>query len=122
GRPGDPGAARMNGWAVMALVVLGAAKPPVTALAFAPDGKSVLVGSQAGLEQRSWPTLDHVRTLPTALAHVHDLAFAPDGKSLAAVGGAPAKKGTIELYSWPEGKLSRSASTGKDLLLAVDWR
>jgi WD40 repeat protein len=115
----------VNGWAAATVVLLSAGqgtKPPVTALAFAPDGKSVLVGSQSGLEVRSWPALGKVCALPTALAHVHDLAFSPDGKALLAAGGAPAKQGTVELYGWPEGKLLARASPSKDLLLAAQWR
>src|SRR5262245_55211599 len=81
------------------------AAPPVTAVAFTPDGRSVVVGSQAGLEVRTWPELERVRTLATELAHVHDLAFAPDGKSLAAAGGAPAQSGVVELFRWPDGGL-----------------
>lgn len=96
--------------------------PPITALAFAPDSNTVLVGSQSGIEERTWPTLTKVRSLPTKLAHVHDLAFSPDGKSLLAAGGAPAKRGTLELYAWPTGKLLAQASPSKDLLLAITWR
>src|SRR5262245_18265635 len=95
--------------------------PPVTALAFAPDGKSVLVGSQAGVEVRGWPDLKPVRSLPTELAHVHDLAFAPDGKTLAVAGGEPAEKGGVELFRWPEGDLLRRVSPHKDLVYAVAW-
>ena len=96
--------------------------PPVTALAFTPDGEAVVVGSQAGLEVRSWPELSHVRTLPTELYHVHDLAFSPDGKNLAVVGGAPADSGTIELFGWPAGELLRRDSPHSDLIYSVDWR
>src|SRR4051794_28726627 len=81
--------------------------PPITALACSPDGKAIVVGSQAGLVVRSWPALDRPRPLPTALSHVHELAFSPDGKTLAVVGGTPGKRGTIELYAWPEGKRLR---------------
>jgi WD40 repeat protein len=98
------------------------AAPPVTALAFAPDGKSVVVGSQAGLEVRTWPELKQARTLATELIHVHDLAFAPDGKTLAAVGGAPAKRGTVELYRCPDGELLHRTSPHRDLICAVGWR
>jgi WD40 repeat protein len=98
------------------------AAPAVTALAFAPEGLSVIIGSQAGLEVRTWPELKRVRTLPTELAHIHDLAFAPDGKTLAAVGGAPAQRGVVELYRWPEGKLLYRVSPHRDLIYAVDWQ
>ena len=35
-----------------------AAAPPITALAFAPGGDAVVVGSQAGLSVLSWPGLE----------------------------------------------------------------
>ena len=36
-------------------------EPPVTALAFAPDGKELIAGSQAGIETRAWPVLGVLR-------------------------------------------------------------
>jgi WD40 repeat protein len=102
----------------------GPPRPPITALAISPDGKSAVVGSQAGLKVLPWPGLDEGKAsaLPTRLAHVHDMAFSPDGKALAAVGGRPARRGTIELYRWPGGKLLRRADVSKDLLYGVSWR
>ena len=38
------------------------------------------------------------------------------------IGGTPGRRGTIELYTWPEGKLLRRANPSKDLLYAVTWR
>lgn len=107
-------------WLVLAM--LPGAAPPVTAVAFAPGGTEVVVGSQAGLEVRTWPELKPVRVLKTELDHVHDLAFSPDGKTLAAAGGTPAKRGTVELYRWPSGELLRRFSPHRDLVYAVDWR
>jgi WD40 repeat protein len=94
----------------------------VTALAVAPDGKSVVVGSQAGIEVRSYPTLESTRTLPTEIPNVHDLAFSPDGKTLAVAGGVPGKRGRIEFFSWPEGKLLRTATVHRDCVYKVAWR
>ena len=67
---------------ILALALLLAPPAPVTALAISPDGKLVVVGSQAGVEVRSYPALDPTRTLPTEIPNVHDLAFSPDGKFL----------------------------------------
>ena len=94
----------------------------MTALAFAPDGKSVLVGSQAGIEQRSWPGLAPVANLPTRLTNILDMAFSPDGKMLAVVGGEPAVRGTIELWDWPSGELLRRFSPHQDVIHGVSWR
>ncbi len=97
------------------------AAPPVTAAAFSPDGKRVVLGSQAGIEVRSWPELKTESRLTTELSHVHDLAFAPDGKTLLAAGGSPAKSGTVEVLSWPDGKLVRRVTEHKDLVYRVAW-
>ncbi len=99
-----------------------AAAPPITALAFAPDGKTVVVGSQAGLEVRTWPELNSARMLPSELVHIHDVAFAPNGTILAAAGGTPGKRGVVELYQWPEGKLHKRLSPHRDLFYGVAWR
>lgn len=97
------------------------AAPPITAAAFAPGGTAVVLGSQAGVEVRSWPDLKHVRKIDTELAHVHDLAFSPDGTAVAAAGGHPADQGAVELTSWPEGKRLRRMAKHKDLVQAVAW-
>lgn len=97
------------------------AAPPITAAAFAPDGKQVILGSQEGLEVRSWPELKVVSHLKTELSHVHDLAFSPNGKLLLVAGGSPAKSGVVELLSWPEGKLIRRVAEHRDLIYRVAW-
>lgn len=110
---------------LLALVLLAgpaAAAPPVTALAVAPDGKSILVGSQAGLEVRSYPALESTRTLPTEIPNLHDLTFSPDGKTLAVAGGIPGKRGIVEFFSWPDGKRLRSAALHRDSVYKVAWR
>lgn len=104
------------------LLALLAPAPPVTALAVAPDSKSVVVGSQAGVEVRSYPSLEPLRTLATELPNVHDLAFSPDGKTLAIAGGVPAKRGGVEFFSWPEGKRLRDAALHRDCVTKVAWR
>src|SRR5262245_28755711 len=98
-----------------------AAEPPVTALAFTPDGKSVLVGSQSGVQVRSWPELRIVKSLQTDLSHVHDLAFSPDAGTLAIAGGSPGETGMLELVGWPDGTLLHRKTLHKDIIHAVAW-
>jgi WD40 repeat protein len=98
-----------------------ASDPPITAIAFAPDNKHVLTGSQAGVHVRTWPDLKPHRSIKTELANVHDLAFSPDGKVLAVAGGSPAEKGIVELFQWPVGKLLHRLSPHKDVIHAVAW-
>jgi len=98
-----------------------AAEPPITALAFAPDGKSLLAGAQSGIVQLSWPELKRAGSIKTDLAHVHDLTFSPRGDLLAAAGGSPADVGAVEVFSWPEGKLKYRVEPHSDLVYCVAW-
>lgn len=100
----------------------GAAAPPVTSVAFAPDGESVVVGSQAGLSVRSWPGLEPLQELETGLVNLHDLEFSPDGRYLAAAGGTPSEEGLVEIFSWPQGERVSVCSGHSDCVLGVSWR
>lgn len=97
------------------------AEPPITALAFAPDGEAVVVGSQRGLDLFSWPELKRIRTLKTQLPQIHDVIFSPDGQKLAIVGGVPAEEGMTEIFSWPNGKSLFQRTTHEDLIFAAAW-
>jgi len=99
-----------------------AAQPPVTAIAFAPDGRSVVVGSQAGLTIHRWPDLKRQKKLDTKIANVHDLAFSPNGRSLAVAGGTPAEEGLVEVFAWPSGDSSSVFKGHEDSVLAVAWK
>jgi WD40 repeat protein len=103
------------------LGLVAGAEPPVTAIAFTPDGQSVLVGSQSGVVVHSWPELQRQRSLETRLLSIHDLAFSPDGSRLAAAGGFPAEQGLVEIFSWPGGESLLSLDSHTDSVLAVDW-
>ncbi|MCZ6795015.1 MAG: WD40 repeat domain-containing protein [Planctomycetota bacterium] len=98
-----------------------ATAPPVTALAFSPDGREVLVGSQRGIEVRSWPGLEPRRRLETELRHVHDLRFSPDGERVAAGGGKPAEEGAVEVFGWPDGRRLYRRVPHEDLVYGVAW-
>jgi WD40 repeat protein len=99
-----------------------AIRPPITAIAVTPNKAAVVVGSQSGVEVRSWPSLEQVTTLPTELANIHDLAFSPDGKILAVGGGHPAVEGGVELFRWPAKELIRRVNPHDDAVYAVSWR
>ena len=99
-----------------------AAEPPITAIAFAPDGESVVVASQAGLFVRDWPDLRPVRELSTSLVNTHDMAFSPDGVSLAVAGGTPSEAGLAQILAWPAGESSAVLHGHDDSVLAVGWK
>ncbi len=98
------------------------AQPPITALALAPDGTSVVAGSQQGLELLAWPALERVAWLPTELVNVHDVSFSPDGTRLAIAGGAPGERGEVELFEWPQRKRILHSAVGQDVIYSVQWR
>ncbi|MEQ8785853.1 MAG: hypothetical protein RIC55_06125 [Pirellulaceae bacterium] len=98
-----------------------AAEPPIIAAVFAPDGKTVVVGSQAGIEVRSWPKLAPLRKIKTGLSHVHHLAFSPRGKTLAAAGGAPREGGEVELHDWASMSSPILARVHDDLAYQLAW-
>jgi WD40 repeat protein len=92
---------------------------PITALVW--NEKEILIGSQGGLEVRSWPELKTLRKLPTELSSVHDIAFSSDATKLFVVGGRPGQSGAIEIYHWPKGDVALRATPNKDVIYAVAW-
>ena len=111
-------------FAVLFATPLSAAEPPVTAICFAPDGKSLVAASQAGLSIRNWPELNVAAkpgSFETGLANIRDLAFSPNGKHLAVAGGTPAEAGVVEVFSWPDGKRLSELQGHSDSVSGVAW-
>jgi WD40 repeat protein len=109
-------------WLLLCMLTASAtAAPPITAAAFTPDGRAVVIGSQAGIEVRSWPELKVIGTIKTDLFNVHDLSFAPDGKTLLAAGGSPGEAGIVEVLSWPSAERLQRISEHSDLIYRVAW-
>lgn len=109
-------------WLLLCMLTASAtAAPPITAAAFTPDGRAVVIGSQAGIEVRSWPELKVIGTIKTDLVNVHDLSFAPDGKTLLAAGGSPGEAGIVEVLSWPSAERLQRISEHSDLVYRVAW-
>ncbi len=95
--------------------------PPVTSIAFAPDGKTVAACSQSGLRLYSWPGLKPGKKLETSALNLHDVAFSPGGDRLAVGGGIPADEGTVEIFSWPGGKPLQVLNDHKDSVMSIAW-
>jgi WD40 repeat protein len=97
---------------------------PITAAAFSAEGSAILLGSQRGIQVRSWPLADVSRDdalSGSELRHVHDLKFSPDGRWLLAAGGNPAESGMIELWRWPERQCEHRIAGHADLVYQVAW-
>ncbi|MBY0524205.1 MAG: WD40 repeat domain-containing protein [Gemmataceae bacterium] len=95
-------------------------KPAITALAIAPDGQSIVYGSQAGVVVRSLKD-DTEQSLPTQLDHVCALAFSPDRTHLAIAGGSPGESGAVEVYSWPARKRIARLEGHDDVVHGIVW-
>ena len=94
---------------------------PVTALLFAPDGKTLVAASQQGLATFSWPELRLVHRTKPPFSHLHDLAFSPDGTRLAIAGGEPQEKGVVDIVQWPGLNAVQRIEAGKDVVYGVGW-
>ncbi len=95
--------------------------PPITGVAFAPDGKSLVACSQAGVQVHDWPALKRLRVIKASVANLHCLAFSPNGQLLAVGGGDPAESGVIEILSWPAGERVATLSKHADSVRSVAW-
>ena len=95
--------------------------PPITDVAFAPDGKSLVACSQAGVQVHDWPALNRLRVIKASVANLHCLAFSPNGRLLAVGGGDPAESGVIEILSWPAGERVATLSKHADSVRSVAW-
>ena len=121
---GNAGKAR---WAILLAIgstlfcSIGTAEPPITTVAFAPDGRSFVTGSQSGVMTYHWPSLELMSTLTTRIENVHDLVFSSDGSHLAIAGGIPAESGSIEVLQWPAGNSISLCRGHSDTVQAVCW-
>jgi WD40 repeat protein len=97
------------------------AAPPLTAVAFVPDGTQVVLGSQQGIEIRTWPEMAIAGSIDTEFDQVHDLRFSPDGKTLLAAGGSPTEQGAVEVLAWPSQKRVQRIVLHKDVVYRVAW-
>ncbi|MEM6470687.1 MAG: WD40 repeat domain-containing protein [Planctomycetota bacterium] len=98
-----------------------ATEPPITALAFAPGGESIVAVSQDGVQVFSWPALTRKRTIEISTPNLHCLAFSPDGKHVAVGGGRPSEEGVVEVLSWPAGQLVATLDDHQDSIRSVGW-
>ncbi|MEL6108674.1 MAG: hypothetical protein AAFU85_21930 [Planctomycetota bacterium] len=102
--------------------VASAAEPPVTAMAFAHDGESLVAVSQSGIQVRAWPGLEVLREVEVTTPNLHCCRFSPQGTRLAIGGGYPAEEGVVKVYSWPELKLLSTDARHADSVVAISWR
>ena len=92
-----------------------------TAATFSVDGQHVILGSQAGIEIRTWPGMEQAGSIPTSLEHVLDMSFSPDGRTLLIAGGSPAEKGVVEVLDWGSRTILATVADHTDVVYQVAW-
>lgn len=95
---------------------------PVTALAYAPDGKRLAAGGYRCVRLLDPMTGEIVQTIPGPSDQVQALAWSSDGKLLAAGGGVPGKAGEVALFDTTTWKPIRSLSEHMEVVYAVAFR
>jgi streptogramin lyase len=100
--------------------------PPITALAFSPDGKRLAVGGYRAVTVWDTEAGRPVGCLTGLSGSVLSLAFSPDGKHLAAAGGAPAESGEVRIYDLGAKTLGsdtafKTLAGHSDVVYSVAW-
>lgn len=93
------------------ILVLAAPPPPVTALAYRPDGKQLAVGLRGEVRLLDGTSGTLVTKIPGQSSQVTALAWSRDGAWLAAASGLAAKTGEIRIY--------KSGSTSPEKTIAA---
>ncbi|MBM3844817.1 MAG: hypothetical protein FJ405_00840 [Verrucomicrobia bacterium] len=105
------------------LVFSGAAdsppRSPISALAFAPDNKSLLAASGSRLMHRAVPDFASLGDLSPGLKRCSCVAFHPAGRWLAVGGGTPGSTGAVAILEWPSGKRVASLGGFDDIVMAA---
>ena len=96
--------------------------PPVTALAFSPDGKILIVGVYRAVLLWDMQTGKPLSSLTQLAGAVQSVAFRPDGSVLAVAGGSPGASGEVKFYdtkTWQT--IPKKFGGQSDVIYSVAW-
>jgi WD40 repeat protein len=105
--------------AALQLVLREGPLPPVTAVAFSPDGKLLAAGAYGVAAIWNLETARPLKVLTNVLGTVNDLRFSPDGKWLAVAGGQPSARGDLRLFRAADWKLAATLGGHEDVVACV---
>ena len=97
-------------------------QPPITDIAFSPEGTSIVCCSQSGIQILAWPTLKLVKQVDVSFPNLHCLTYSPDGEKLAVAGGYPSEEGIVQVFTWPDCRLQSQWSGHDDSVMALTWQ
>lgn len=92
---------------------------PVTALAFTPDSRHLLVSGYHEVLQWDWSSQQLARRITNVPQRIYGLAVHPSEPVLAVAGGEPGGIGDVRLVDLPSGKVQRVLSATFDVATAV---
>lgn len=92
---------------------------PVTALAFSPDGESVVASAHKSIVVRAVKDGKVHRSIGCEFPRVSSLAFDRDGSLLAVAGGTPGERGSMTLLDWKSSKVLARLDGFDDLVTSV---
>jgi WD40 repeat protein len=96
--------------------------PPVTALVFSPDGKTLAVGGYRAVTFWDLATGKATKAIVHLPGPVQSLAFRPDGAQLAIAGGAPGSSGEVQVYDTKTfTKVGATLEGHTDVVMSVAW-
>jgi WD40 repeat protein len=95
--------------------------PPVTAVAYSPDGQRLAVGSYGQVTIWDLRTGSPVKVLTSVLGAVNDVRFSPDGKLLAVGGGQPSARGDLRLFQTDTWQLAGHLGGHDDVVFSVSF-
>ena len=95
---------------------------PVTALAYAPDGKLLAVGGYRVVRLLDPATGEVTKTVPGAADQVQALAWSSDGNTLAVAGGTPGMAGEVVLFDTHTWQPIRKLVGHTEVVYAVAWK
>lgn len=95
---------------------------PITAVAFSPDGKSVISGGYHELVVWDVEKGNLVRRIPNVGQRVFALSFSPDAMLLAVGCGEPGKSGEVRLLDFATGEVKAVVARTGDVVLDIAFR
>ncbi|MFQ5734395.1 MAG: c-type cytochrome domain-containing protein, partial [Planctomycetaceae bacterium] len=94
---------------------------PVTAVAFSPDGKTLVSSGYHEVLLWNPDSGALVRRIVNVAERVYDVAFSPDGQTLAVAAGTPGQLGEAKLFNVADGKLVADFFRTNDSVFAVAY-
>ncbi|PQO44162.1 c-type cytochrome domain-containing protein [Blastopirellula marina] len=95
---------------------------PITAVAFSPDGKLLIVGGYHELTLWDAATGALARRIPNVGQRTYAIDLAPGGETLAVACGEPGRSGEVRLIQLSTGEVQGVVSRSDDVVLDVAYR